>query len=68
MVWQHEEEKQQKILKILNSCHPTTKFTVEYSLDVEVIRCGNKLLSDLNIKPRSTQKYLKVFIFSSLPF
>ena len=53
MIWQHGEEKLKEFLKILNSCHPTIKFTAEYSLDkvnfldVEVIRSGNKLLTDL---------------------
>ena len=51
-------------LKILNSCHPTIKFTALYSLDkvkfldVEVIRSGNKLLTDLYIKPTDTHQYL----------
>ena len=53
MIWDHGEEKLKEFLKILNSCHPTVKFTAEYSLDkvnfldVEVIRSGNKLLTDL---------------------
>ena len=53
MIWQYGEEKLKEFLKILNSCHPTIKFTSEYSLDkvnfldVEVIRSGNKLLTDL---------------------
>ena len=33
MIWQHGEEKLKAFLKILNSCHSTTKFTAEYSLD-----------------------------------
>ena len=33
MIWQHGEEKLKEFLKILNSCHPTIKFTAEYSLD-----------------------------------
>ena len=43
MIWQHGEEKRKRI-KILDSYHPATKFTAEYSLDkvnllyVEVIR------------------------------
>ena len=62
MIWQHEEEKLKEFLKILNSCHPTIKFTAEHSLDkinfldVEVIRSGNKLLPDLNIKPTDTHQ------------
>ena len=65
MIWQHGEEKLQQFLKILNSCHPTIKFTVEYSLDkvnildVEVIRSGNKLLTDLYIKSVDTHQYLE---------
>ena len=62
MVWQHGEEKLKEFLKILNSCHPKIKFTAEYSsdkvnfLDVEVIRSGNKLLTDLYIKPTDTHQ------------
>ena len=65
MIWQHREEKHKEFLKILNSCHPTIKFTAEYSLDrinfldVEVIRSGNKLLTDLYIKPTDTHQYLE---------
>ena len=32
MIWQHGEEALKEFLKILNSCHPTIKFTAEYSL------------------------------------
>ena len=41
------------------------KFTVKNFLDkvnfldVEVIRCGNKLLTDLDIKPLDTHQYLE---------
>ena len=65
MIWQHGEEKLKEFLKIPNSCHPTIKFTAEYSLDkfnfldVEVIRSGNKLLTDLYIKPTHTHQYLE---------
>ena len=50
MIWQHGEETLKEFLKILNTCHPTIKFTAEYSLDkfkfldVEVTRSGNKPL------------------------
>ena len=63
MIWQHGEEKLKQFLKILNSCHPTIEFTAEYSLDkvnfldVELIRSGNKLLTDLYIKPTDIQQY-----------
>ena len=65
MIWQHGEEKLKEFLKILNSCHPTIKYTAEYSLDkgnfldVEVIRSGNKLRTDLYIKPTDTHQYLE---------
>ena len=45
---------------MFDSCHPTIKFTAEYSLDKvnfldkDVIFCGNKLLTDLYIKPTDT--------------
>ena len=50
---------------MLNSCHPTIKLTAEYSLDkvnfldVEVIRSGNKFLTDLYIKPTDIHQYLE---------
>ena len=62
MIWQHEEGALKEFLKIVNSCHLTIKFTAEYSLDknncldVEVIRSGNKLLTDLYIKPTDTHQ------------
>ena len=62
-IWQHGEEKLIEFLKILNSCHPTIKFIMEYSLDkvkfldVEVMRSGNKLLTNLYIKPANTRQY-----------
>ena len=64
-IWQHGEEKLKEFLKILNSCQLTIKFTSEYSLykvnflDVEAIRSGNKLLTDLYIKPTDTHQYLE---------
>ena len=66
MIWQHEEEKLEEFFKVLSSCLPTIKFTTEYSLgkvnflDVEVIRSGNKLLTDLYIKPTDTHQYPEV--------
>ena len=65
MIWLHREEKLKEFLKIFNSCHPTLKFTAENSLDnvnfldVEVIRNGNKLVTDLYIKPTDTHQYLE---------
>ena len=37
MIWQHEGEKVVEFVKILNSCHPTIKFTTEESLDEVII-------------------------------
>ena len=33
LVWLHGEEELQKFLAHLNACHPTIKFTMEWSLD-----------------------------------
>ena len=55
MIRQHWEEKLKESLKILSSCHPRIKFTVEYSLDkvnfldVEVIRCRNNIFINIFI-------------------
>ena len=52
------------MLKILNSYHPTIKFTANYSrgmicfLDVEVVKKGDHLVTDLYIKPTDTYQYL----------
>ena len=68
MIWQHGEEKLKEFLKILNSCHPTVKFTAEYSLDkvnfldVEVIRNGSTPLIDLYIKLTDTRQYLQIHL------
>ena len=61
MIWQHGEEKLKEFLKILNSCHPTIKFTADKVnfLYIEVIRSENKLLTDLYIKPTDTHQYLE---------
>ena len=65
MIWQHGEEKIKEFLEILSRCHPTIKFTAEYSLnkvnflDIDVIRSGNKLLIDLYIKPTDIHQYLQ---------
>ena len=48
MLWQPGEKELKKFLEILNSYHPTIKFTANYStekisfLDVEVIKKGNQ--------------------------
>ena len=64
MLWQHGENEPKKFLEILNSYHATIKFTANYSrdmmsfLDVEVIKKGNQLVTDLYIKPTDTHQYL----------
>ena len=51
-------------MKELNDCHRTIIFTAEYSrdrinfLDVQVIREGNELVTDLYVKPTDTHQYL----------
>ena len=64
IIWQNGEEKLKEFLRILYS-YPTINFTAEYSidrvkfLDVEVIHCGNKLLTNLHIKHVDTYQYLE---------
>ena len=64
MIWQHGEEELTKFLQDLNSCHPTIKFTSEFSkdkinfLDVMVYRDGDHLVTDLYVKPTDTHQYL----------
>ena len=63
-IWEHGEDKLKEFLDYLNSCHPSIKFTAEYSrdkvnfLDVQVIRKDNKLITDLYVKPTDTHQYL----------
>ena len=63
IIWQHGEEKLKEFLKILS--YRTINFIAEYSLDrvkfldVEIIHCGNKLLTDLHIKHTDTYQYLE---------
>ena len=64
LLWDHGEESLKQFLEHLNSAHRTIKFTAEYStnkvnfLDVEVIRRGDTLLTDLYVKPTDTHQYL----------
>ena len=64
MLWQHGGKALKKFSEILNSYHPTIKLTANYSrekisfLDVEVIKKGNQLVTDLYIKPTDTYQYL----------
>ena len=64
VIWQHGEEELARFIASLNECHPSIKFTSEYSkeqinfLDVQVIRKGNSLITDLFVKPTDTHQYL----------
>ena len=64
MIWQHGEEQLKHFLGDLNNCHPSIKFTADYSsnkinfLDVQIIRRGNHLVTDLFVKPTDTHQYL----------
>ena len=64
MIWQHGKENLNAFLHALNSYHPRINFTAEYSetkinfLDVQVIKSGNELITDLYIKPTDTRQYL----------
>ena len=64
LVWTHGEEKLLEFVNFLNSAHHSIKFTVEYSketvsfLDVQVIRQGNKIVTDLYTKPTDTHQLL----------
>ena len=64
MLWQHGEEELKKFLDALNCYHPSIKFTADYSrdkinfLDVNFLRKGNQLVTDLFIKPTDTPQYL----------
>ena len=63
MLWQYGEKRLEKFLEILNSFHPTIKFTSNNSrekirfLDVEVRKKGTQLVTDLDIKTTDSHKY-----------
>ena len=62
--WHHGEEKLKEFLDILNRYHPSVKFTSKYSRewidfsDVEIIKEGNRLLTDVFVKFTDTHQYL----------
>ena len=64
MLWQHGEENLKMFLEALNCCHPSIKFTADYSkhsvnfLDVSVKKLSNRLITDVYIKPTDTHQYL----------
>ena len=53
LIWEHGEESLKQFLDYLNSCHPSIKFTANYSseavefLDVKVIRSEDRLITCL---------------------
>ena len=63
-MWNHGEEKLLEFIEILNSAHPSIKFTCGYSrksinfLDVQVILEDGKFRTDLYVKPTDTHQYL----------
>ena len=78
-IWEDGEETLKEFLDYLNSCHPSIKFTAEYSvekvnfLDVQVIKDNKKLITDLYVKPTDTHQYLEasschVYIILKIPF
>ena len=60
----HGEEKLRDFIKFLNGAHDSITFTAEWSservnfLDVQVIKQGNKLVTDLFTKPTDTHPLL----------
>ena len=64
LLWQHGEEKLKEFQDILNRYHPGIKFTSTYSreridfLDLEIIKEGNRLLTDVFVKSTYTHQYL----------
>ena len=59
MLWEHGEEELKEFLETLNCCHPTIKFTAEYSRAkinfLDVMKKRNQLVTDLYVKPTDTQ-------------
>ena len=64
LLWHLGEEKLKEFLDILNRYHPSIKFTSKYSrkridfLDVEIIKEGNRLITDVFVKSTDTHQYL----------
>ena len=63
-LWEHGEDSSKQFIETLNACHPTIKFTVEWSkeeinfLDVNVRLRNRQLETDLHIKPTDTHQFL----------
>ena len=60
LLWRYGEEKLKEFLDVLNCYRPTIKFTSKYSrkridfLDFEIIKEGNRLLTDVFVKSTDT--------------
>ena len=69
LLWQHGKEKLKEFLNILNCYHSSIKFTSKYSreridfLDIEIIKEGNRLLTDVFVKSTDTHQYLHATSF-----
>ena len=63
-IWEHGEDSLKQFIETLNACHPTIKFTAEWSkeeinfLDVNVRLRNRQLETDLHIKPTDTHQFL----------
>ena len=63
-IWEHAEDSLKQFIETLNACHPTIKFTAEWSnkgknvLDVNVRLRNRQLETDLHIKPTDTRQFL----------
>ena len=63
-IWEHGEDSLKQFIKTLNACHPTMKFTAEWSkeeinfLDVNVRLQNRQLETDLHIKATDTHHFL----------
>ena len=63
-IWEQEEDSLKQFIETLNACHPTTKFTAEWSkeeinfLDVNLRLRNRQLETDLHIKPTETHQFL----------
>ncbi|XP_070533837.1 uncharacterized protein [Ptychodera flava] len=78
-LWYRSRETIEQFIQIVNTVHPSIKFDVEFSkeerafLDVRVIRHGDRLETNLYIKPTDSGTYLSPhschprYIFRSVP-
>ena len=63
-IWEHGEDSLKQFIETLNACHPTIKFTAEWSkeeinfLDVNVRLKNRQLETDLHIKPTDTRQFV----------